>query len=202
MKLTGLPTLKNPIKSIGISIAANAISGLWDWLTGGSQWAIYYTGSTTNAINGLTSINALSVSGESRLSDYQFESGGFATYNKVPLPNTFPMRVIADGNLISRTQFIDSLEFLCKNVVKLDIKTPEKTYSSVTLISYRLDRTAEHGASMLTAEIIVRAVNEKPAQYTNSATATDLQSTPPTTSAQTFDTSATSSGGSIINDIF
>ena len=98
---------------------------------------------------------------DTQVSDYRLEMGGYASYNKVPQPETVNVVMTRGGRLADRTAF---LEWLGKNVSETsvyNIVTPEKVFKDFTLESYEVLRDAQKGgASLIEARCVFRQIRQ------------------------------------------
>lgn len=162
----GIPKLLNQLpRAVGITLLGNSANALIDFLFPTPNWGVYKKGTTTKAFD-VSSVVELDISGESNVSDYPIEGGTFTTYNKVLLPNAFGIRMTRDGNQEQRTAFLNWLNTTLGSFELFDILCPEYTYKNVTLKSYRISRTSESGASMVSADCLFQEVRQIPASYT------------------------------------
>lgn len=107
---------------------------------------------------------------DSKLPQYQQQSGAFATYNKVATP--FDVRVVMTktGEVADRTAFLIEIEAAAQSLNLYDVVTPEKTYSSVNIVKIAHRHTERNGATMMTVEIWFLEVRATAAaQFTQSS---------------------------------
>ena len=194
----GAPNLLNGLgKRTAITLLGNAVSALWDFLFPGAVWGIFETGSTTRAIE-LSSVVEVDLSADSRVSDYPIQTGSFVSYNKVANPNFITLRVTKDGSESSRSELLQWLDANKKDVTLFDILTPESRYSSMTLVSYRISRSARSGAAMLTVDTLWQEVRQIEAQYsTTRIESAEDQPTTPTARVNPIGTAPNSAGGPV-----
>ena len=86
-------------------------------------------------------------------STYPVEEGGFATYNKVDTPFDVRVRMAIGGDQVTRAAFLSTVEGMLKTLDRFVVVTPEKTYSSASLVNYMYRRETKNGASMLIVEL-------------------------------------------------
>jgi hypothetical protein len=166
----GVPNLlKGAAKAAVATLLSNTLGKLYNFFVVPPKWGIYLPGSSTKAIE-VASVVAMDISGSADVSDYQIEQGSFVSYNKVILPDVFQFRIAQDGQEASRTYFLDWLQRAKNDLDVFDVVCPEFVYPNATLIRYTIRRTAESGASMVTADCVFQQVREKPAKYSSSQT--------------------------------
>lgn len=194
----GVPNLLNGIvKRTGITLLGNIVSDLWDFLFPGAIWGIFKVGSTDRAIE-LSSVVEVDIAGDSRVSDYPIQTGSFVSYNKVANPNIITLRVTKDGSETSRLELLQWLETNKNETTLFDVLTPEFRYSKMTLVGYRMARSARSGAAMITVDTLWQEIREKTALYsaTRIEDAED-QPTTPTARVNPISSAPNSAGGAI-----
>jgi hypothetical protein len=194
----GVPNLLNGIvKRTGITLLGNIVSDLWDFLFPGAIWGVFKVGSTDRAIE-LSSVVEVDVAGDSRVSDYPIQTGSFVTYNKVANPNIITLRITKDGSETSRLELLQWLETQKNDTSLFDILTPEYRYTGMTLVGYRMSRSARAGAAMITADTLWQEVREKTALYSTSRIEdAEDQPTTPTARVNPISSTPNSAGGAI-----
>lgn len=164
----GLPNLlRKAPQAIAITLLGNNVSRLMDFLFPAPNWGVFLPGTTTPAFV-VSSVAELDIGAETAISDYPIETGAFATYNKVIMPNAFSLRLTRDGSETQRAAFLNWLEVVRQSLDLFDVLCPERTYRNVTLKSYRVTRTSESGAAMIVADCIFQEIRQTPAIYSNS----------------------------------
>lgn len=164
----GIPNLLNKApRAIAITLLGNLVGQIYDFFVQDPPWGVYKAGTTEKAVD-VTSVSELDTTGTSLVSDYPIETGSFVSYNKVQVPNFFSIRLMHDGFLGVRGSLLEWLEANVGNLETFDIICPEKVWSNVTLVRYRVSRRAEAGAGMIVADCDFQQVRERPAVYTNS----------------------------------
>lgn len=194
----GVPNLLNGIiKRTAITLLGNIVSDVWDFLFPGAVWGIFETGSTTRAIE-LSSVVEVDISADSRVSDYPIQTGSFVSYNKVANPNFVTLRVTKDGSETSRLGLLQWLEQNKGETTLYDILTPESRYASMTLVSYRISRSARSGAAMLIVDTLWQEVRQIEAQYsTTRIESAEDQPTTPTARVNPISSAPNSAGGPV-----
>lgn len=194
----GAPNLLNGIiKRTAITLLGNVVSSAWDFLFPGAVWGVFNSGGTSRAIE-LSSVVEVDVSADSRVSDYPVQTGSFVSYNKVANPNFITLRVTKDGSETSRVELLQWLEENKKDTTLFDILTPESRYSSMTLVGYRLSRSARSGAAMIVADTLWQEVRQIEAQYSTTRIQDDQdQPTTPTARVNPIGSAPNSAGGPV-----
>lgn len=171
MAIPGVPNLlKNAPKAIGITLLGNVASALWNYLFPGPTWGVFNVGTSDPAII-VSSVVEQDISAESRASDFIIQSGSFTNYNKVQTPNIITIRMTKDGNETSRQEFLQWLDLNIADTSLFDVLSPEFRYPNVTLIGYRMGRSARSGAAMIVADCLFQQIREKPVLFSSSTIA-------------------------------
>lgn len=198
-KTEGVPTVAramdvSPTASIALGLLSNALLNL---LSDQSQWGIYdqsgnklgepelVGGIVGNILSDIgigsyLSTYSMDLHQETRISDFPVERGSFASYNKVILPLETNIICNFSGSVSDRSLFLSQIEEACLSNQVYDITTPEATYIGFNLENYRLLRSPEAGANLLSIEIMIKEIREVEAQYSNTAVITSPTSTSPT----------------------
>lgn len=194
----GAPNLLNGlVKRTAITLLGNIVSTLWDYLFPGAIWGIFNVGSTSRAIE-LSSVVEVDLAADSRVSDYPIQTGSFVSYNKVANPNIITLRVTKDGAETSRLELIQWLEQQKNDTTLFDILTPEYRYLNMTLVGYRISRSARSGAAMITADTLWQEVRQISAQYSTTRIEDDEdQPTTPTARVNPISSTPNSAGGPV-----
>lgn len=175
----GVPALpRSPLFPPAASAGLGLVEGLiWRILQVQNQWGIFTAegqtlGNPSQFLNipgdilqsvglGATlSTNSVDYSKDMRVSDFPVERGGFASYNKVEMPANPSVVLCFDGSESERTAFLDQIDAATKSTDLYNVVTPEITYVGYTLESYRYERRASRGASLLMVEIRLLEVRE------------------------------------------
>lgn len=136
----------------------------------------------------IDSLRELDYRKETQVSDYRLETGSFASYNKVRLPDMVMISLTRGGNQESRKVFMTWLENNVNLTSVFDIVTPEIVYKNMTLEAYEIRRTAKDGgASLIVADCMFRKIlnadpiyySTKPASTANAQSANDVPTTTP-----------------------
>lgn len=165
--MNGIPNLlRNTPRAVITGIIGKSLDSLIDYLFPTPNWGVFVSGTTSKAFD-VSSVVEQDIMTDSAISDYIIETGSFATYNKVQMPNVFSIRLTKDGSEFERGEFLDWLESSKNGLDVFDVLCPEKTYSSATLKAYRVSRSAQSGAARIIADCIFKEVREKPADYSS-----------------------------------
>lgn len=169
--ISGMPSLLRPsLKASAISLLGQAVNMAYDYFVQPPKWGIYFPGTSDVAMH-CSSVVEMDITGEAIVSDYYLETGSFATYNKVLRPEFFSVRVTKEGSDSLRNAFIDWLQIAKNSTNVYDVVAPDFTWPNVTLVSYRISRSARSGAAMVVADLVFQQVLEAPAQYSSSKVA-------------------------------
>lgn len=171
MAIPGIPSLlKNAPKAIGITLLGNLANKVWNFLFPGPTWGVFKVGTNDIAIE-VSSVGELDAAAEALVSDYPIQTGSFTTYNKVRRPDIITIRLTKDGGDDNRLQLLNWLNQNMTDTSLYDILSPEWRYPSMTLIGYRLSRSARSGAAMIIADCLFQQVRENPPVYSSSTIA-------------------------------
>ena len=167
MNLIGLPSLPKLPSGKGIfnNLLALGESKLWQLLTLEPTWGIYESGSSTTLAVQVDSVQQVSITGEADVPTYRLQTGGFASYNKIPDPIEISLRISKGGTDTERQAFIDWLKTARDNPTVFDILTAEAVFLNMTLQDYKYDRTADDGMDMVVAECSFLEIREAPDQF-------------------------------------
>jgi len=171
MAIPGAPNLlKNAPRAIGITLLGNLATNLWDYLFPGPTWGVFNVGTSDPSIE-VSSVLELDIAAEARASDYFIQTGSFTSYNKVRMPDVIPIRLVKDGNETSRAQLLKWLDDNLSKTTLFDILSPEWRHPNLTLVGYRIGRTARSGAAMITADCLFQQIREKDVKFSSSTIA-------------------------------
>lgn len=152
------------------------------------------------------SIRSLDSRHETQVCDYRIEQGGFASYNKVQVPDMVMIEMARGGGLTNRKTFLSWLETNVQNPTVYDIVVPERTYQNMTLESYEVIRDADNGgASLIIARCAFRKIMTAIPVFPSTANASteNAQSAndAPTSLAQRVSASVMSAADSVIGKV-
>ncbi|MDR1311586.1 MAG: hypothetical protein LBK01_06925 [Burkholderiaceae bacterium] len=135
----------------GSEIFVIGVSILFELVFGSPKWGVYKKdGKVALAVDTVLEIG---LGGDSRISNYPVERGGFASYNKVNMPEQYTIRLAKSGDTKSRATFLETLGEMVEGIELFDIYTPEKNYIDCNLTGYSLRRSAANGVSNLDVEV-------------------------------------------------
>lgn len=196
--IPGVPNLlKNAPKAIGLTLLGNLANKLWNYLFPGPTWGVFKVGTTDPAIE-VSSVLEIDIAAESRSSSFIIQSGSFTNYNKVQMPNITTIRMTKDGGETDRLQLLYWLDQHVAETSLFDVLTPEWRYHNMTLVGYRLSRSARSGAAMIVADCLFEEIRQKPAVYSSSVIADpEDQPTTPTARVNLQAGEPTSAGGDV-----
>uniref|UniRef100_A0AAU6W2U9 Phage tail protein n=4 Tax=unclassified bacterial viruses TaxID=12333 RepID=A0AAU6W2U9_9VIRU len=164
----GVPNLlKTAKKAITLTLLGNGLSALKSFLFPGATWGVFDVGTANRAVD-VSNVMEVDISAESHTSDYIIQSGSFTSYNKVQMPLITTIRMTKDGGEESRQLMLAWLEKNVSDTSLFDVLTPEYRYASMTLVGYRMSRSARSGAAMIVADCLFQEVRQRAATYINS----------------------------------
>jgi hypothetical protein len=174
MALDGIPNLlsgQNFAQNAGLLLLGAGESSIFSLLSLQPTWGIYVSGTQDVAI-AVDSVVEMGVSRENPASNYRIESGSFASYNKVQNSRVVPILVSRGGTQAERSELLDWLEQNVNLPTTFDLLMPESALQNFTLVSYKIERRAEKGVTILYAQCHFMEIREVPALYYNSGTPT------------------------------
>lgn len=111
-------------------------------------------------------VSSMSYDSGSSISKYPTEKGKFASYNKVDMPSMSTVQMIKGGDsALERGLFLTQLEGYKKSTLSFHIITPEYVYMNYQIIGINHARSAQDGATMITANIDLEEVLESKVEY-------------------------------------
>ena len=167
--LPGVPPLiRAPGESLGsfaVSLITTDAIGLLEGLLA-PVWGIFDEFGAPLAV----ADTALSVEyrGDSRISKYPQEQGGFADYNKVQIPYNARVQLACGGSDTRRASFLSSIEAAKQSTMLFTVITPDATYENANVVAYDYRRTTKNGVTMIVAELYLEEVRQTVvAQFAN-----------------------------------
>lgn len=116
---------------------------------------------------------------QARISNFPVQEGGFANYNKVYLPFELSVGMSKGSTLEDRQDFLNDIEAAFQSLALLTVLTPERSYLSVNVHRYEVQRRDKDAACFLTdVEVFFTQVNEVTAQYSTTAANTQNAQVP------------------------
>jgi len=91
--------------------------------------------------------------GDSPISNYPQEQGGFQSYNKVYLPFDVKLRLACGGDTTNRQSFLNTCIAIRKSFALFDIVTPELTFTSVNCTHIDWRRNAREGVELIQVDL-------------------------------------------------
>lgn len=156
-----LPRLPGGGSALGIAGAVGAVLLLRNRRAdvSPSKWLIQ--DSTGRSLLEPDSVIGFDYRGESRISTFPIEQGGFASYNKVTQPFDIHMAMTCSGHgPMKRDAFLAKLAELKDAVTLLTITTPDAVYKNVNLVQFDYRRTSRSGVSLLCVDVGLMEVRE------------------------------------------
>ncbi|WP_176048146.1 hypothetical protein [Burkholderia sp. BCC1644] len=176
--LPGVPPLiRAPGESLGsfaISLITTDAIGLLEGLLA-PVWGIFDEFGAPMAV----ADTALSIEyrGDSRISKYPQEQGGFADYNKVQMPYNARVQLACGGSDARRAAFLSSIEASKQSTLLFTVITPDATYESANVVAYDYRRTSKNGVTLVVAEVFLEEVRQTVvAQFDNTQNAASQDS--------------------------
>jgi hypothetical protein len=163
--LPGVPTLP---RSPNFPPAVQAVLGiaegiLWQKLTQGPTWGIYDArGGNSGDVGRCKADSMLSFDfrAESKISDFPVEQGGFATYNKVIMPNESVIRLTRSGTVAERANWLQGIDNVYRSQTLCHVVTPEKVYLNVVIESYDLSRRQGETENRLIVDMRLKEIRQ------------------------------------------
>ena len=168
-----LPSLNVPpiaAQSLALVSTPLPLSGASDF---GTPWAI--VDASGNIALQPDSVLSFDYKGDSCISKYPVEGGGFASYNKVL--NPVDCRIVMACNGQGKTavaDFLAALETMRQGTALFSITTPDALYANMNLIHFDYRREARNGFQLVTVDAGFEEVRTTAATaYSNTAQASD-----------------------------
>lgn len=163
--LAGMPNIPNyvPVEvltNVGISLGGAAlINGVF-----GKVWGIVNQFGIPIVL--ADTVVSMNYDAGSSISKYAVEQGSFASYNKVNAPSMATVSMAKGGSsVIERGGFLAQLEALLKSTVSFHIVTPEYVFLNYQIVGINHARSAQDGATMITANLDLEEVMEAKVEY-------------------------------------
>lgn len=156
----GVPALRRELTSRQVTrlVISRILSRiLLSRFTRSGVWGLYKADGTLIQAD---SVVSLDFKGISKVSEVPLQSGSFAAYNKVQMPDLQSLRLIKTGTDSARNQFLLAIDAAKKSTDLYYIVTPEKTYIDATIEEYDYKRTAQDGVSMLIVDIRFKQIRQ------------------------------------------
>lgn len=97
--------------------------------------------------------------GDSSVSTYPVEQGGFQSYNKVVNPEDLSLSLLCGGQgAMSRQDFLNVCNDLKSKPIVIKLVTPERVFPYVTCTGMSYKKTARSGATLLTVNMTFKEV--------------------------------------------
>lgn len=202
------PLLRNTLSTVstvqGLVAAGHVIKQFFAGQPAKPQWGIFDENGTS--VVDADSFLSLDNTNEASVPDFQVQDGTYATYNKVRLPSKTGVRISKGGTLTDRQNLIRQMDALLDSLEKFFVLTPEKTYLSVNMERYTLDRRDKDAAYFLTdVSLYFREVRPVFVVFTNTdsgtANAQAPSAQPPTNNGVIQPIDPTDSVQSVVDNI-
>lgn len=163
--MNGIPSIPNYIApevltNVGLSLGGAAlINGIFS-----KTWGIVNQFGIPIVL--ADTVVSMNYDAGSSISKYAVEQGSFASYNKVNQPSMATVSMAKGGNsVIERGGFLAQLEALLKSTISFHIITPEYVYLNYQIVGINHARSAQDGATMITANLDLEEVMEAKIEY-------------------------------------
>lgn len=120
-------------------------------------WGIYLNGALALQAD---SIVRVEYKGSARVSNAPQEAGAFQAYNKVQAPYESRVLMTKGGNESERSAFLDALEAAKQSLNLYDIVMPEKAFQNANIVGYSTQRSAQHGVTLLSVEVMFEEIRQ------------------------------------------
>lgn len=160
-----------------LGFAANP-DALWQATQAAKVWGIF--DSANNLVVNADSVQEFGWRKENRIPNFPIQSGQFGTYNRVGLPSETPIVLTKGGTLSDRTTFLAQIDAIVaqQNIDLYTIRTPEKSYTNVSVTRAELSRRGAGNAYYFDVEVYFIEIAPVAAQYSTTATPTNNASEP------------------------
>lgn len=123
-----------------------------------AQWGLYtQDGDLAAPVDNVVGVE---ISLDSRISDYPVEKGGFASYNKVIVPNEVRLVLSRGGSVEDRQDFLWAVQDAYRSINLYNVIIPEYVYLDMNVTGVRTIRNADRGMGLLVLEVMLRKVRQ------------------------------------------
>lgn len=152
-----------------LGFAANP-SVLWHATQAAPVWGVF--DSSNRLVVNADSVMDFGWRKENRIPNFPIQQGQFGTYNRVGLPFETSVVMSKGGTLAARTAFLQQIDAIVaqQNINLYTIRTPEKSYSNVSVTRAELSRRGKDNAYFFDVEVYFIEIANVAAQYSSSAT--------------------------------
>ncbi len=177
--VANLPVVPQLARSLLIEASAPPTLGfaaepdvLWQATQAAPVWGVF--DSNNNLVIAPDSVHDFGWRKENRIPNFPIQSGQFATYNRVGLPNETSVTLTKGGSLSDRTNFLSQVDVVIaqQNINLYTIRTPEKSYQNVSCYRAELSRRGAGNAYYFDVELYFIEVAPVTAQYSTVVTST------------------------------
>ena len=160
-----------------LGFAANP-SVLWQATQSAPVWGIF--DDDNNLVVVPDSVMDFGWRKENRIPNFPIQQGQFGTYNRVGLPSENSVVMSKGGDLTSRSVFLAQVDAIVaqQNISLYTIRTPEKSYPSVSVTRAELSRRGKDNAYFFDVEIFFIEIAQVYAQYSTTNVPTPNASVP------------------------
>lgn len=180
------------VARIAGSTTANPVLGvlssaIWQAIQNNQQWGIFdkdgkplsageFTGAAgiiANAVglDSVLSTVSVGINADSRISDFPVERGGFATYNKVIVPQEQLITIAFSGSESQRAELYAKLDKAQKSTDLYSVVVPEYTFKDVNITRWGNVRSAQKGANMLYFDLYLKEIRQVTARFASTSNA-------------------------------
>ncbi|MGN3961818.1 hypothetical protein ACS0ZG_25500 [Burkholderia gladioli] len=159
--LPGVPALpRAPGESLGSFAISTVLSDAVDFLQSilRPQWGIF----DSRGVPVAPADTALSIEyrGDSHISGYPQEEGGFSSYNKVQVPYDARVQLVCSKSEAARQEFLAQIEAAKQSTMLFRVVTPDITYENANVIAYNYRRSSRQGVTLLIVEVFLEEVRQ------------------------------------------
>lgn len=169
------PLLRNTLSTVstvqGLVAGANTIRQFFAGSPAKPLWGIFNL--QNQSVVDADSFLSFDNTNERNVPDFAVQGGSFASYNKVKLPSRTGVRISKGGTLGDRQALIRQLDALLDSLDTFIVLTPEKSYLSVNMERYTLDRRDKDAAFFFTdVQLYFREIQQVDVVFTNTDSST------------------------------
>lgn len=146
--------LANPAQLITQLVNGDVIGVLTDALR--PVWGIF--NSYGNPVAVADTVTTLDYRGDSRISTYPQELGGFGSFNKVQAPYNATVQLVCGRSLADRELFLAEIEAAKQSTDLYTVVSPEAIYANANIVSYDVHRETRSGAALLKVNVHLEEV--------------------------------------------
>lgn len=171
-KLPGVPSVPRspnfPTTAAPVIQITSLVSQLWDTISHRATWGVFRDagGGDLRPVIIPDNITSFGNTNEYSVVNFPIQEGKFASFNKIANPFDASVSMTVGGGEQTRAAFLKQLDFAISTLDKYIILTPEKSYTGVNLVRYRILRSGAKDAYFFSdVELFFVEIREVQSQY-------------------------------------